>query len=108
MNEEKTTKASIIANDVFVAVGAIIACFGIIAILAVGSFGAICSVIGIFRSFTADKIAVSLVLSLCGLCTAVLMFYLGVLVSKTFLDGFSEYILTRKKKTSSLRNGKND
>lgn len=108
MNEEKTTRASIIANDVFVSVGTLIACFGIIAILAVGSFGAICSLIGIFRSFTADKIAVSLVLSLCGLCTAVLMFYLGVLVSKAFLDGFSEYILTRKKKVASLKNGKKD
>lgn len=107
MNEEKTTRASIVVNDVFVSLGTIIACFGIIAILAVGSFGAICSVIGVFRSFAAEKIAVSLVLSLCGLCTAVLMFYLGVLVSKSFLDGFSEYILTRKKKVAALRNGKN-
>lgn len=92
-----------IFNDVFVAVGVIIACFGLISVFAVGSFGAICSVIGVFRSFTAERIAVSLVLSVCGLLTAILMFYLGFLVSRVFLDGISEYILSRKKKPSAIK-----
>lgn len=98
MKEEKVTKTSTLFNDVFVAVGVIIACFGIISVFAVGSFGAICSVVGVFRSFTAERIAVSLVLSVCGLFTAILMFYLGFLVSRVFLDGISDYIVSRKKK----------
>lgn len=92
-----------VLNDIFVAIGVLIASFGLISVFAVGSFGAICSVIGVFRSFTSESVAVSLVLSVCGLCTAVLMFYLGFLVSRVFLDGFSEYILTRKKKAAALR-----
>ena len=92
-----------ILNDIFVAVGVVIAAFGLISVFAVGAFGAICSVIGIFRSFTSDTVAVSLVLSLCGLVTAILMFWLGCHVSRVFLDGFSDYIVTRKKKTAELK-----
>ncbi len=103
MKEEKTTKTSVVFNDVFVAIGVIIAAFGLIAVFAVGSFGAICSVIGIFRSFGAEQVLVSLVLSVCGLCTAALMFYLGFLVSRVFLDGLSEYIISRRKKGSALK-----
>lgn len=103
MKEEKTTKTSIVFNDIFVAAGVIIAAFGLIAVFAVGSFGAICSIIGIFRSFSAEQVLVSLVLSFCGLCTAVLMFYLGFLVSRVFLDGLSDYILSRKKKAAELK-----
>lgn len=104
MKEEKNTLGTIILNDIFMAVGVIFALFGLISIFAVGSFGAICSIIGIFRSFTAESVAISLALSVCGLCTAVLMFYLGALVSRVFLDGISDYILSRKKKLAALRN----
>lgn len=103
MKEEKNTKTNIILNDIFVAVGVLIALFGIIAVFAVGSFGAICSVIGIFKSFASESVAVSFVLSLCGLATAALMFFLGYHVSRVFLDGISDYIVTRKKKTAELR-----
>lgn len=103
MKEQKITKTSIIFNDIFVAVGVLVAAFGLISVFAVGGFGAVCSVLGVFRSFTADDVLVSLVLSLCGLCTAILMFYLGFLVSRVFLDGFSDYILSRRKKLAALR-----
>ncbi len=104
MKEEKNTLGSIIANDIFVSVGVILAAFGLISIFAVGAFGAICSLIGIFRSFTSEHVAVSVALSLCGVCTAVLMFYLGVLVSRVFLDGLSDYIVSRRKKIAELNN----
>ena len=103
MKEEKVSKSSLILNDIFVAVGVVIAAFGLIAVFAVGSFGAICSVVGVFRSFASDTVAISIVLSLCGLVTAILMFWLGYHVSRVFLDGLSEYIVTRKKKTSELK-----
>lgn len=92
-----------ILNDIFVAVGVVIAAFGLISVFAVGAFGAICSIIGVFRSFASDTVAVSLVLSLCGLVTAILMFFLGYHVSRVFLDGLSDYIVTRKKKGAELK-----
>lgn len=105
MKEEKNTLGTIIINDIFVAVGTVIAAFGLISIFAVGGFGAICSVIGVFRSFSSDSVAVALALSLCGLATAVLMFILGYHVSRVFLDGLSDYIVSRKKKVAALKKG---
>lgn len=106
MKEEKTTVATVILNDIFTAVATLLAVFGMIAIFAVGGFGAICSVIGIFKSFTGANVALSLLVSLCGLATAAIMFYLEYLVSKVFLDGISEYIIDRRKKTAALRKSK--
>lgn len=100
MKREKQSKGALIANDIFVSAGALVACFGIIAIFAVGGFGAICSLIGLVRSFSADSVAAPLVLSLCGIATAVLMFMLGVAVSRVFLDGISDYIVTRRNKAA--------
>lgn len=96
MKREKQSKGALIANDIFVSAGTLVACFGIIAIFAVGGFGAICSLIGLVRSFASDSVAAPLVLSLCGLATATLMFMLGIAVSRIFLDGISDYIVSRR------------